>query len=701
MPAFAANFDLTSLDGTNGFRLVGPAFSITLYDIEARYGGRFGFSVSSAGDINGDGFDDLIIGAPFSRLPFVSSGAAYVVYGQAGGFAPSFDVVDLDGSTGFQLRSGLFQATDGYSVASAGDVNGDGLDDIMIGSSGSGGRSVYVVFGSTTEFSPDFNLTTLNGSTGFRIKLSGTDPDTLGRSVSSAGDVNGDGFDDLLVSADFADFSGTGSGVAYVIFGKSGGFTATVDPSALTGSDGFSIGGGAAGDRLGFAVATVGDINGDGFDDVAIGAPEADSNGARSGTVHVVFGHTGSFAANIDISSLDGTDGFQVKGASAGDNLGMGVASAGDVNGDGFDDLILSAPGAQPNGTYSGAAYVIFGNAGGFSADLDLSTLNGTNGFKMSGAAAGERLGSSVSSAGDINGDGFGDLIIGSNGVDAYVIFGKAAGFSANFDLSALDGSNGFKIDGEEPSGTGIAVSSAGDVNGDGFDDIMVGAPYLPVGDASAVGASYVIFGHATGVINRSGTSGNDILSGGEFNDVLRGLGSNDWLRGNDGNDTLKGGAGADEISGGAGLDFLLGDGGNDLIDGGEGNDRIIGGNGKDVLTGNDGSDRFIFTALAESRPGALASDEITDFTVVAGTGSAFIDRIDLSAIDAKDGEAGHQAFSFIGTAGFTGEGQIRATQDGADTKLVINTQGSNGAEMTIVLKDFTATSLTAADFIL
>src|SRR5215204_920303 len=119
-----------------------------------------------------------------------------------------------------------------------------------------------------------------------------------------------------------------------------------------------------------------------------------------------------TFGAVLDLSSLDGTTGFQISGEAEGDRSGFSVSGAGDINGDGFDDVIVGAPGADPNGPGSGAAYVVFGKASGFVANLNLSTLTGTNGFRISGAAAGDASGGSVSAAGDVNGDGYDDVII-------------------------------------------------------------------------------------------------------------------------------------------------------------------------------------------------------------------------------------------------------------------------------------------------
>jgi len=425
-------------------------------------------------------------------------------------FPAVIDLGGLNGSDGFRLDGAAAGYFSGISVSEAGDINGDGLGDLIIGAigadpNGSSSGSSYVVFGKTTGFAGTQALSSLNGINGFRLD-GASGGDYSGRSVSAAGDINGDGVDDLIIGAWRADPNGEESGSSYVVFGRTTGFVATLPLSNLNGSDGFRLDGESADDFSGYSVSAAGDINGDGIGDLIIGAWNAGSFSSYTGRSYVVFGKITGFAATLALSSLNGSDGFRLDGAALGDCTGVSVSAAGDINGDGLGDLIIGAEGADPNGGASGSSYVVFGKATGFAATMDLSSLNGIDGFRLDGASTAEFSGSSVSSAGDINGDGFDDLIVGAfranpNGLNSgssYVMFGKATGFTATMDLSSLNGDDGFRLDGTAGDYSGSSVNAAGDINGDGIDDLIIGA-YGADPNGSASGSSYVVFGRTTG----------------------------------------------------------------------------------------------------------------------------------------------------------------------------------------------------------
>ena len=497
--SFPAEIELSALDGTNGFVLNGEAAS----DLS-------GFSVSAAGDINGDGIDDLIIGA-YGADPNGNSlaGRSYVVFG-SGTVTNPFDLSSLNGSNGFVINGEAELDFSGYSVSAAGDINGDGIDDLIIGANGAdpngsfSGRS-YVVFGSGTGFTSPVELSSLDGSNG--VVLNGEAAgDNAGFSVSAAGDVNGDGIGDLIIGADSADPNGSNSGRSYVVFGSGTGLTSPFELSSLNGSNGVVLNGEAAGDSAGISVSAAGDINGDGIGDLIIGAFRAETDGIASGRAYVVFGSDTGLASPVELSSLNGSNGVVFIGEADGDYAGRSVSAAGDINGDGIDDLIIGAHGADSGAEDSGRSYVVFGSNSAFAATIDLSLLNGSNGFVLDGEAIGDEAGRSVSAAGDINGDGIDDLIIDANRADpngsfsgrSYVVFGSATGLPNPFDLSTLNGSNGFVLNGEaEFDYSGRSVSAAGDINGDGIDDLIIGADGADPNGSSS-GRSYVVFGRSS-----------------------------------------------------------------------------------------------------------------------------------------------------------------------------------------------------------
>lgn len=489
-PAFGAVLELSGLTGLDGFQISGE--SAEDYS---------GFSVSGAGDINGDGFGDLLIGAP-NALGNNFSGASYVVFGRAAAFSANLDLATLDGGSGFQIKGEQPDDASGRAVSGAGDINGDGFDDLLIGAPDAGPNGAfsgagYVVFGHAGAFTPTLELSSLTGVNGFRINGENAG-DRFGSGVNRAGDINGDGFDDLLIGAIGADPHGESSGATYVVLGHAGPFNATLELSGLTGANGFQINGEDAYDNTGRVVSTAGDINGDGFDDMLIG-------GGIGGTSYVVLGHGDLFAATLELSTLTGTNGFEIHGEVVGDSAGRAVSAAGDVNGDGFADMLIGAYTAEPNGGVSGATYVVFGKEGAFAAALELSALNGTNGFQINGEASTDQSARAVSAAGDVNGDDFADILIGAplaspNGRSgaSYVVFGHGGAFAATLELSSLTGANGFQINGEAQFDyAGDAVSAAGDINGDGIGDLLIGAQGADPNGSNS-GASYVVFGQGS-----------------------------------------------------------------------------------------------------------------------------------------------------------------------------------------------------------
>jgi hypothetical protein len=479
----------------------GPAFAVDLLTQAnirldgAAAGDKIGLSVAGAGDVNGDGLADVIVAAAEAGNNGSWSGSAYVVFGR--GTTSTVDLGAL-GTAGFQIDGGAAGDLAGNSVDGAGDVNGDGLADVVVGAPLAGNNSrtesgsAYVVFGKTTSGTVDLGAL---GAGGFRIDGARAN-DRVGISVAGATDVNGDGRADVVVGAPFArNSAGSYSGAAFVVFGRT--TTSTVDLATL-GADGFRIDGAAAGDDAGRSVDAAGDVNGDGRADVIVGADEAGSNGLEeSGSAYVVFGTTTT--TTVDLAALGG-GGYRIDGLYVGSYAGGSVAGAGDVNGDGRADVIVGTSLGSNNGrNWSGSAYVVFGKT--TTSTVDLAAL-GAGGFRIDGAAAGDEAGEAVAGAGDANGDGLADVIVGATGAgnngrtwsgSAYVVYGRTT--TSPVDLAALGG-GGYRIDGASAGEfAGTSVAGAGDVNGDGAPDVIVGAYRADNNGRTDSGSAYVVFG--------------------------------------------------------------------------------------------------------------------------------------------------------------------------------------------------------------
>lgn len=604
--ALPGTIELSALDGISGFRVDGVS-----------PGDRSGYSVSGAGDFNGDGFADFIVGADMAYANgYSSAGSAYVVFGTAAGFGATVDLSALNGSNGFRLDGSGSYSYAGYSVASAGDVNGDGFDDLVIGApgtliAGAPAGAAYVVFGAAGGFGPSLDLTALDGSNGFRIDGVATVTGGFGSSVAAAGDFNGDGFGDVVIGAGGASGFPDRPSSSYIVFGRASSFAAEFSAASLGGVTGVRLVGTQVVTGSTMSVAGGVDVNGDGFDDVILGDRGvffASSHDAPIATPvgYVVYGRATGLGAAVDLSGLGGADGFTFfrdpavfsAPIAAG---GYSVAGIGDFNGDGFADVAFGAFAYSELPAAQGSTYVVFGSLAGTASHLTPTDLDGTNGFVVADLPAVGAVvagGLPVAGIGDYNSDGFDDLLVGVPVGDgdyaagaSFVVFGGASGFSPVMSPISAGGFNGAAFVGAAANdGTGFSVAGIGDIDGDGRSDFIVGAPYAAPNGAFS-GSSYVVFGvlPIVGAVFSPGTGTNERVTGGMLGDSLFGLGGKDRLDGRAGNDTLDGGEGNDLLIGGVGADSMFGGEGDDrfllsnhdfapgeTIDGGAGRNRLI-----------------------------------------------------------------------------------------------------------------------------
>jgi len=691
MAYYPPTIDTDTLGGTNGFDINGTTSD-----------DRVGTSVADAGDVNGDGFADVIVSGRDRMGNLVYN---YVVFGTGEPLPADFDVATLNGENGFRIITAAPEKA--WYVQGAGDINGDGYDDLMVGTSNDGYPYGYddiqVIFGRADGFERLFSLNDIDGENGFT--LNGPPRTDTNYTIASAGDTNGDGYDDVLITTSYN---------ARLLLGSADGFAA----DALVNDVAATI---FNPTQWGFAPpAGIGDINGDGFDDIAVG--EA-----------ILFGSAEGFSGELTPEMLDGSNGFRLD-----PDVNRSVSAAGDVNGDGIEDFIVGNPNARPHGHIDGGeAYVVFGRSTGFDATLDLEGLDGTDGFVIRGPTL-SGLGVAVSGAGDVNGDGFDDVLVQTGYGRAHVIFGRATYHTPGFDVDELDGRNGFEIDGTNPYAGLDDIAGLGDFNGDGFADLAFGESQASPGGKYLAGTAHIVFGlKPIEAVTRIDAAGDQTVRGGLGNDVLISYGGDDHLIGDAGNDSLRSVAGTDILEGGLGDDeyfvfadhsdtiidtggldtirtttdwdlsgyasienvvlsaagnqqvsgngldnriigssgdnVLSGREGDDRLEGGQGADVLAGGPGRDILIGGAGADRFVF-----SDADVGDRDVITDFEPGR-------DRIDLSQVDAVTGRSGNQAFSFIGGTDFSGTaGELRTDTltytDGTVVTIIEGDRDGDGA---------------------
>ncbi len=435
--------------------LIDPAWEAAGED---QQGAWFGWSLTGAGDVNKDGLDDVVVAAPFFHTGNPSAGKVYLYYGNADGLSaqPAWS------SSGDDANRALF----GWSVASA-DVDGDGYSDLVVGApSRTGTGKVFLFRGSFNGPLPASWTSEGDGQAGA----------FFGTSVARAGDVNDDGYDDVVVGApaeSFADGPSASPGKAFVFHGSSGGLG--------QGAAWSSEGDGQAGAGFGWSVAGAGDVNGDGRDDVVIGANLYDLAYSDTGRVFLFLGGDAGLAASPGWA--DSGD------AQASAQFGWSVSSAGDVNADGFYEVIVGAPGHDTPNSGAGRAYVYQG--GHPESGLHQAYWWVDSGSDRTGAG----FGWSVACAGDVADDGFPDLLIGapgdstaaSNGGRAFLFDGSPGGPLTPPSFSSSG-------DAQTGAGFGGAVAPAGDVNGDGAADLLVGA-YAADGTAQDSGKAFLFLG--------------------------------------------------------------------------------------------------------------------------------------------------------------------------------------------------------------
>ncbi|MFC1700184.1 FG-GAP-like repeat-containing protein, partial [Patescibacteria group bacterium] len=455
------------------------------------YGDKSGGALAIL-DFNGDGFDDLVIGGRDGNDTDdgLAPGEVWLILGTAPGtWSMDTDIED-------QYAASWYGETTlddfGEEVVSAGDVNGDGYEDILASDpayNGSTGKA-YLIFGAASGWTKNTDMAAGDDASWYAEGANESFAEK--RSMVGGGDVNGDGFDDILIAAPDNAGGGTSRGQVYLILGKETGWSTDVDIATV--ADASWVGEGDN-DDLGDALSFAGDINGDGYDDILIGAP-IDDISLNEGQLYIVFGSPDAADWNMDVDIGTVAD-ASFWGSTTSENLGYTLGGAGDVNGDGFDDFLAVEDAG--GGTANGETYLVLG---GVTVESDWSmdmTITDVAAASFEGEAALDYTGRRLA-FGDVNKDGYSDFIIGSmenseTGTDTgqvYLILGKASGWAMDTDLgTGSDASWRGEAVSDDWLGTALAI---GDLNGDGFGDIAMGASGNDEGGDAGDGQTYIIF---------------------------------------------------------------------------------------------------------------------------------------------------------------------------------------------------------------
>ncbi|HVN39423.1 MAG TPA: integrin alpha [Myxococcota bacterium] len=567
----------------------------------------FGYSVASAGDVNGDGYADVIVGAPGYDAGQTDEGAAFVFLGSASGIASGNPA-----TAATQLESNQASAFFGSSVAGAGDVNGDGYADVIVGASHyDNGQldegAAFVFLGSAS------GIASGNPATAATQLESNQASAFLGQSVAGAGDVNGDGYADVIVGAYRFDAGETDEGAAFVFLGSASG-VASGNPSTAAAE----LQSNQANAQMGYSVAGAGDVNGDGYADVIVGAPTFDAGETDEGAAFVFLGSASGIASGNPTTAA-----AELQSNQAGAQLGGSVAGAGDVNGDGYADVIAGAQFYSAGQTGEGAAFVYLGGASGI-VDGNPTTASA----QLESNQAGAQLGWSVAGAGDVNGDGYADVIVGAQYYDAgetdegaaFVFLGSASGIANGnpATASAVLQSN------QANSGFGSSVAGAGDVNGDGYADVIVGAPAYDAGETDE-GAAFVFLGSASGIASGNPATASAVL---ESNQESAAFGSSV--------------AGAGDVNGDGYADVIVGA---QYYDSFEGAAFVFMGSPPGIASGNPST---AATRLVSSQTGAALGASVAGAGDVNGDGYA---DVIVGAVYYDSGQTDEgAAFVFLGS---------------------------------------------------